>query len=488
MSGTRSLSIALALGVGLGGCSSSTSSDEVPSQSRLVVGEFLYRSGTDTLEWIELRNDGTGPAPLGGVKIEATGYVFPDTTPALPSGARLVLTNSAPLFAARHPGKAIFGTFEGRLADEGEKLALEKGGVEIFAVGWSNDEPWPQSCALDGASMVWLGGDPSLPTSWAASTTMGGTPGLADLSATDPGILVSEVRPASADGGGFIELWNTSGVSVEVGGWILRDNATVPESLPIPQGVSIAPGARLVLVQTLSGTNLSWGTLSPSRTGGRLSLIRRGAGVAHSLSWPVLPEGTSWVRIGTYGTGPLSTPSPGSGETKVVTGTAYISEICYHPTSGTEYVEITSLSDSITILGNADSSLSWSLGGAGLRFGVMDTLPAKGRIVVALGIGIDASVFRTAAGVPATVPVIVSTGKLDNSGERLVLAQPYLPVTTGSGKLSWRERVVDAATWAPVTPWPAAADGGGSCLERIDPAIPGDSPLAWKASAPSAGR
>jgi hypothetical protein len=487
MMGSRCLVVAFALGGLLGGCSSSTGSEE-PLQGRLVVGEFLYRTGTDTLEWIELRNDGGASAPLAGVRIEGVGFAFPDTVHALPAGARVVLTNSPALFAARHPGTAISGVFPGRLADEGEKLALVQGESEIFAVSWSSDEPWPQACALDGASLVWTGGDSRSSASWAASATAGGTPGLTDVAAADPGVLVSEIRPASADGAGFVELWNTSGAAVDLGGWILRDDATLPESLSIPQGISIPAGSRIVLAQTPSAAASSWGRLSPARTGGRLSLIRRGTGVAHSLVWPALPAGTSWARIGLHGTGMLAAPTPGSGETRTAAGEAYVSEVCYHPATGTEFVEIASLSDSVIHLGRADTSLSWRLEGAALRFAMSDTLPARGRLVVAFGSGLDAAAFRAAAGVPATVPVVVSAGRLDDAGERIVLAQPHLPATTASGKLSWKTRIDDHAVWSPVPPWPAAADGGGSCLERIDPSIPGDSPLAWKASAPSAGR
>jgi len=485
---TSWLSVFFLLGGVLAGCGSSTNSEET-SQGRLVVGEFLYRSGVDSLEWIELRNDGAGPATLAGVKIDAVGYEFPDSTPALPTGSKVLLVNDAPLFAARHPGTPIFGVFKGRLADEGEELVLDENGEEGFGLQWMSDEPWPQACSRDGASMVWLGGDPRDPTSWAASAAVGGTPGLADLPATDPGILVSEVRPASADGQGFVELWNTSGAAVDLGGWILRDEAIVPESLAIAQGVSIPAGGRIVFAQTSADPSFSWGNLAPSRLGGSLVLVKRNAGIAHALSWDALPEGASWVRLGIHGTGMRLVPSPGTGETAVSTGAAYISEICYHPENGAEYVEIASLSDSTIHLGNADDSLlSWVLDGASLRFGALDTLPARGRLVAVSGADMSAAAFRAAASVPMTVSVVEYPGRLDNAGERLELGRPILPATTKSGKLVWKMLVVDAAAWVPGTPWPASADGGGMCLERVDPAIPGDSPLAWRVAAPSAGR
>lgn len=483
----RSLPLFIAVAFAIGGCSSSTGTDEVP-QSRLVVGEFLYRSGTDSLEWIELRNDGAAPAPLAGMEIDAVGFEFPDTTAALPSGARLLLTNDAALFAARHHGTPIFGVFRGRLADEGEKLALELGGTELFAVRWSEREPWPQAGALDGASLVWTGGDPALPTSWSSSQVIGGTPGLADQPATDPGVLVSEVRPASADGKGFIELWNTSSAAVDLGGWMLVDDAVVPESLAIPSGLVIAAGARTVFAQTASAGSGSWGALAPSRLGGRIALLKRGAGIAHSLEWSALPEGASWTRLGTWGAGVLAVPTPGAGDVAVDPGPAYLSEICYHPSSGSEFVEIASLSDSVIHLGGSDSTLSWSLGGAGLRFRARDSIPPKGRLVVVMADEATVPSFRAATGVPEGVPVVAATGRLDNAGERLSLGQPYLPATSGSGKLVWKSRVVDQAEWAPVAPWPSTADGGGSCLERVDPSLPGDSPLAWRAASPSAGR
>ena len=485
---TRRVSVTALLGALLVGCGSSSGPDEAP-QGRLVVGEFLYRSGTDSLEWIELRNDGAGPATLAGVRIDAVGYEFPDSTPALPTGMRLLLVNDAALFAARHPGIPVFGVFKGRLADEGEKLALLQKGVELFSFQWGVDEPWPQACAREGASMVWLGGDPRDPASWAASSIVGGSPGSADLPAKDPGVLISEVRPAAADGLGFVELWNTSSAAVDLGGWVLRDEAVLPESLVIAQGVSIPAGRRLVFAQTPAGQSLSWGTLAPSRTGGTLVLSRRGTGVSRTLSWNALPEGTSWARLGLHGTGLLYAPSPGGGEAFVAPGAAYISEICYHPASGAEYVEIASVSDTTIHLGNAsDSALSWILGGASLRFRAGDSLPARGRLVAVAGADMSAAAFRAALSIPETVPVIEYSGRLDNAGERIELGQPYLPATMKSGKLSWKHLVVDAAAWSPVAPWPASADGGGMCLERLDSRIPGDSPLAWRAAAPSAGR
>lgn len=474
---------ALALG-GFAGCSSSTGSEDAP-QSKLVIGEFLWRSGSDTLEWIELRNDGAAPARLAGVKVAGAGWTFADSVKPLPSGARVVLANSAPLFAARHPGVALVGVFGGRLSDEGERLALESEGKTLFETTWSPDEPWPQASARDGASMVWLGGDPRDPASWGASADAGGTPGRPDLAALDPGVLVSEVLPSAS---GFVELWNTSARAVDLGGWILRDDAVLPESLAIAAGVSIPAGGRLVFSANPSGPSLSWGRLSPSRAGGRLTLVKRGAGVAHALSWPALPEGVSWARLGLRGSGPLAVPSPGAGESSVSPGEAYVSEICYHPANGPEFVEIASLSDATIRLGDPDSLLSWSLEGAALRFSATDTIPPRGRILVATGTGLTESGFRAAVGAPADVPVVLAAGRLDDAGETLVLARPLLPATTSSGALVWRARTVDAATWLPRPPWPAGADGGGACLQRVDPSVPGDSPLAWKASAPSAGR
>lgn len=427
------------LGICLGGCTSSTGS--LSGSGGLEVSELLYRTGSDTLEWLEIR--GTGNAAVS-------------------------------------------------LADEGEDLTLLRGSELLFAGKWSPGIPWPQAAALAGFSLVLDGDRPERADSWKASGTAGGNPGGAKTTAPDLGVEIAEVRPADDSANGFVELVSRATSSVDLSGWILTDSVQSAWSDTLPQGTVLLPGERLVLGQVAATGKASLGKLRPSRLGGTLFLFGRTSagllsGGADVLEWGALPKGSSFARLEGGGTGVLATPSPGSADTLQSSPSVYVSEICYHPATGAEYLELTSLSDSTLHLGAADSALSWSISGISLRFAVGDTLAPHGRMVLVSGEDTTAQGFRAGRGIAAGIPVLTYAGRLDNAGERLELRQPLFPRTLPGGKLGWSSRTVDAAAWEAEAPWPTGADGGGTCLERIDPRLPGDALRAWKTSTPTPG-
>ncbi|MCB9497551.1 MAG: lamin tail domain-containing protein [Fibrobacteria bacterium] len=475
------------------GCAGEEGTSVESPRGRLVVSEFLYRSGVDTLEWIELRNDGDGAARLAGVKISGAGYQFADSTRDLPSGKRILVVNSPELFAARHPGVPIFDRFSGRLSDEGERLALMGSDEPGFVVSWSRKEPWPQAAARMGFSMVWLGGDPASPGSWASSARWGGEPGGPETKGSDPGIFLSEVRPIDPSGKGFVELGSLAAQPVDVSGWVLFDPKNPQDSLVLPAGTTVPARGAVVFAQTPSGAQSPWGKLHPEAEGGTLVLAAKGTdgaanGVAHAISWEAIPAGASMVRADSWGTGLQVDPTPGRLDSLVSPPPVHLAEVCYNLSSGEEFVELVNDLETPLALGNAtDSTMSWKLEGLGLRFASTDTLPARGRMLLIAAVHSDEPTFRAAHKVPTGVLIRTFPGRLDDAGERLQLGHPLLPVTNSAGKLEWKSRVVDQASWLPGFPWPLSANGGGHCLERIDPRIPGDSPRAWRAASPTPG-
>jgi hypothetical protein len=78
------------------------------------------------------------------------------------------------------------------------------------------------------------------------------------------------------------------------------------------------------------------------------------------------------------------------------------------------------------------------------------------------------------------------TGSLSNSSERLSLEYPLTPEQPGQS-LCWV--IVDEVIYADTSPWPAAADGAGDCLQRIfsDQYHSGSSPDNWQATIPTPG-
>lgn len=492
------LGIALALtsaGIFLAGCSDPQAEDPVaPKTPRLVVSQILYHNPGDSLEWLELRNDGDAPAPLAGIAIDAIGWKFPATASPLAAGAHLILTNSAALFTARYPGVEAQATYSGRLADEGETVELKGPEGVGFEVGYQEREPWPVSSARQGRSLVYQGGDPKRPASWGVSNASGGQPGRDCPTVNDPGIWISEMRPANDAGQGFVELYNAATSSVDISGWILSDGNNADT---LPSGTTLRPGERLALRQSAGPDESPWGALRPQKTGGELVLEERDAsgsftGAAHSLRWKGIPDGMSFGRVpagDALGTGLIAPPTPQAANEHSRIGLVTIQEICYDPAKGdAEFVELRNETDSAIHLGVTGSpDRSWSLSGTGKTFSAEETIPAHGRMILVSKDDATPEAFRAKWSIPSATPVVTYSGRLDNGGETLELRHPSIAVAQ-NGALDWASVVEDAAWWSSSEPWPAKAHGGGECLQRLDPSLPGSLPAAWTSSLPTPGR
>jgi hypothetical protein len=73
-------------------------------------------------------------------------------------------------------------------------------------------------------------------------------------------------------------------------------------------------------------------------------------------------------------------------------------------------------------------------------------------------------------------------GNLSNSGEAVRLMKPLVPGATESGHV-----LVDQVGYDAVAPWPTAADGTGQSLQRLKPALFGNSAASWQSLPPSPG-
>ena len=91
--------------------------------------------------------------------------------------------------------------------------------------------------------------------------------------------------------------------------------------------------------------------------------------------------------------------------------------------------------------------------------------------------------FRAMYSVPPAVPVFGPyVGVLQDSGERLKLERPEMFGTNGRAFIT-----VDEVRYNDRAPWPPAADGSGSSLQRISASAHGDDPTNWLAAAPTPG-
>jgi hypothetical protein len=170
----------------------------------IVINEIMYNSpesGTDSLEFIELYNNGEMTVNLVGWYFSAgIEYVFPDMD--LAAGEYLVLAfNSAAM--TNSFGIATYQWTSGGLSNSGELIELRNADGDIIDfVSFDDGGLWPEAADGFGPSVALsdLDADNSQPENWAAETTFAfnnaegvavyATPGAANFATPGQGILL----------------------------------------------------------------------------------------------------------------------------------------------------------------------------------------------------------------------------------------------------------------------------------------------------------
>jgi hypothetical protein len=162
-------------------------------QQFLRITEVMYNPApggafdNDDYEFIELKNIGSAPLTLDGVKLtDGISYAFPATgSPSLAAGACIVLVKNRAAFTSRYPGNVNLapGTYTGSLDNGGETIKLEDQ-TNSTILEFKYKDGWFSKTDGLGCSLTIK--DPANPdldswnnsTAWCASTQQGGSPGL----------------------------------------------------------------------------------------------------------------------------------------------------------------------------------------------------------------------------------------------------------------------------------------------------------------------
>jgi hypothetical protein len=301
------------------------------------------------------------------------------------------------------------------------------------------------------------------------------------------GVVINEILahtdPPLVD---TVELHNPSNAAVDIGGWFLSDDEDKKGRFRVPDGV-ILPGGGYYLFRD---TDLGFGL---SEFGETLSLYRpdsqgKPGALADQCTFGVSPNGRSLGRH-VDSTGRIHYPlqsavTLGTANTGPLVGPLVISEIMYHPTEGGEYVVVTNVASiPAPLYDPAHPENRWKLAGIGDDNGTY-TFPAglilgPGASLVVSG---DPDAYRAAHGNAVGVPVVGPfDGKLSNEGERLALQQPQPPETDPdlAGFVAYAD--MDFVSYGVTAPWPAAANGQGAALVRVDGRAFGSDPANWQA-------
>ena len=218
----------------------------------LELTEIMYdppNFGTtngDQLEFVELKNTGTNTLNLSGLYFtNAMKFTFTNGT-LLGPGQFFLIGRDATAFHTKYPGVTLNGLYTGKLSNGGDTIILmQTNGSKVFSVAYNNTAPWPVTPHGFGYSLVQkypgISQAPDSGAKWRASTQIGGSPGADDPASTIPEVVVNEVLANSPSPlMDTIELYNPTASDVDISGWFITDDPTVPQKYKIP-GNTILP-------------------------------------------------------------------------------------------------------------------------------------------------------------------------------------------------------------------------------------------------------
>lgn len=203
-------------------------------KNSIIITEFMFNPLGGASEWIEFYNNSSKPISLTNWKVSdllssPTKNVISDTTAIVNPAEYFVITNSREHFTNYFDAKLFVVNF-GTLGNTEDGIVIyDFRDAVIDSLRYDNK--WS---SVSGRSMERLYFD-SLTTNadnWTASISEClGTPGIANSNTTIPSyefnnVVINEIMFApQPDNSEFIELVNISDIPINIGGWLLIDEA-----------------------------------------------------------------------------------------------------------------------------------------------------------------------------------------------------------------------------------------------------------------------
>jgi hypothetical protein len=455
----------------LGQCSRRTS---------LVISEIMYHPTNSLLEYVELFNSRGEPADLSGYQLGGSiNYTFPNGT-TLPGGGFLVVAHSPSDLQNAYGLSGVLGPFTNNLPnDSGTVTLINQSGAVFLEVDYSDHAPWPVSPDGAGHSLVLAHASygENNPLAWAASDSIGGSPGRLDPFTPDPvrSVVINEfLANSELPDHDYIELYNHGAQPVDISGCVLTDDAATNKFV-IPTGTILPPRGFV----SYTDTSLHFGL----DAAGESIFFKNAAGtrVIDAVRFDAQENG---VATGRYPDGGdqfyrLAAKTPGGTNAPILVSDIVINELMYDPITeddDDQYVELYNRGTNVVNLGG------WTLSdGISFQFPTNALVPPDGYVVVA----------KSAAHLMANYPNLNPancfgdfSGKLSHSGERLALTKPVSHIVTDNGVTMTNilDVTVDELTYGKGGRWPQWSAGGGSSLELIDPRSNPRLPSNWAAS------
>ncbi len=430
------------------------------ADSVVVFNEVMYHPQTgDNVEWVELYNqmgidiDISGWSLRGGVE-----YTFPPDT-IIGAGDYMVVASAPELLLNQAPlGALVFGSFTGKLSNNGEALYLvNNSGRLLNEMLYRDCGDWPVAPDGAGVSLAKLNPDRESdnPANWTWSEQVGGSPGAENFSSSEAPIrLVRFNEMASVtDDVFYLELLNIGDTTLNLNGLRIGVQGSVEATYECSD-------------MMLESGNTFW--LSEADLGfipGEGDRVFLWSADGHLLD-AVLADDTLRGRY-PDGTGQWLYPAAatwGAPNVFAICQDIVINEIMYHPMVLLEGEESNSWIELYNRGMETVDMSNWSFTkGIGYNFPIDTTMEPGEYLVVADDAAWLSNRF------PDTYIIGDFNGNLSNGGEDLVLSDQH-------GNPADTIRYYDDGTW------PEYADGGGCSLELIEPWANNNRAEVWAAS------
>jgi len=500
--------------------------DPSDQQRYLRITEIMYNPAeggefdSQEYEYIELKNIGTAPLSLAGVKFtDGIFFDFPGIT--LAAGDYVLVVRNQAAFASRYNvsvGAQVLGPFDGLLSNNGENIKLDDS-TNSTILEFDYKDGWYD--ITDGMDFSLTVKEPASTdlnqwdskSIWRSSSETGGSPGWddsGDLPALGE-VVINELLAHSHSGEpDWIELHNTTNGPINIGGWFLSDSSVDFMKYEITGGMIIEPHGHVVLYEDLNfsnpddpGCHVPFALSENGETlylhSGRDGLL---TGYSEQEKFDASETGIAFGRYqkstDTYNFVAMSINTPGNENVYPKVGPVVISEIMYNPASGNqdeEYIELLNISDSVITLAEYDNELlidvPWRFAddsnGISFDFPLGTTMaPGEHLLLVKNRAAFDS----TFSSIPDGLQVFEwGDGRLSNAGEKLQLSKPGDQVEDTRYYIRVdRVNYSDGSHPAGEDPWPVEPDGDGKSLMRMEPDDYGNDPENWIAANPSPGQ
>jgi len=483
--------------------------------NNLKITELMYHpddiNGVDLgTEFVELKNIGGDTLNLNFVKFtDGIDFTFSDTT--IVPGEYIVVVEDISAFE-NYYGQGVVtisGQYEGHLDNSGERITLTDS-IGQVANNFKYKDGWFDTTDGGGFSLTLIDSTNTDPNNWAEkefwrpSAMVGGSPGENDEGQVpNPGDIVINEVLAHSDTllYDWIELHNTTGEVINIGGWFLSDSdADDPNRMKyeIAAGTTINPGDYIVFYENLHfGNPANPGIPFALSENGETVYLRSGlggvlTGYSEEESFGASVGDTAFGRYykastDSYNFVAMAFNTPGTANAYPKVGPIVINEIMYHPTDtngDAEYIEILNISDSSVTLYDFTTNEPWKM-----TDGIEYLFPSVTKLTLAAGeyflIIKDLAAFTTQYGSPVCGYAEWTLGSLSNGGEKLEISMPGDVDGLGVRQYIRIDRVSYSDGAEVGDPWPSEPDGAGMSLTRVVPADYGNDVANWQASAPT---